>query len=379
MDNTRRWAADVWHRSRARTAAALAIAGVAVCAGTLAAPAVGARDDKERRIVGGDVAPPGAYPWAAALVDARRPAERGQFCGGSLVRPRIVLTAAHCVAGLAPRELDVVVGRDRLSSRDGERLDVARVGGHPDADLFAAEGGTVPNDAAQVKLTEPAGILPVALAAPEDAALFAPGQPARVLGWGLVKERGVEAADELRQADVSIVSDADCAEAYPGFSRKSQICAAGPERDACQGDSGGPLIVSDAEGGWIQVGVVSAGRGCARAKFPGVYTEVAMLLEFIDDRHPTFAPYSAGHPRISGRPEPGRRLRCHRGRWVGGDMSVSFLWAIMRRGEPRIIVGVGWFWRVIRRFEGERVTCLVFGTNEGGFSTARAPAERLSF
>lgn len=365
--------------ARLAPAAALAVATVAVA--VLAAPAAGARPGgapaREPKIVGGDVAPPGAYPWAAALVDARRPAERGQFCGGSLVRPRVVLTAAHCVAGLAPREMDVVVGRDRLSSREGERLDVARIGWHPKVDLLGGPEGTVRNDVAQVKLTEPAGLAPVALAGPEDAPAFAAGQPGRVLGWGLVKERGVEASDELRQVDVSIVSDEACGEAYPGFNRRSQLCASGPKRDACQGDSGGPLIVGDGEGGWLQAGVVSAGRGCARAKFPGVYAKVAALVDFIRERHPTFAPYNARRPRISGTPEVGRRLRCHRGRWIGGDMNVSFLWAIMREGRARRIVGVGWFWRIIQRYRGRRVTCLAFASNEGGFSTAQAPGEKL--
>ena len=84
------------------------------------------------------------------------------------------------------------------------------------------------------------------------------------------------------------VDDERCADAYGRagypFSAREMICAGDLDRggvDACQGDSGGPLARRDADGRWVQVGVVSWGRGCGRRWFPGVYTQLSRFAEGI--------------------------------------------------------------------------------------------------
>src|SRR5437868_6381044 len=103
---------------------------LAVLAGLLFLPSAsaGITSDGHRgvKILGGAVAAPGQFPWMAVLVDSRaNRAINGAFCGGTLIAPRVVLTAAHCVEGTGPTELYVVLGRTRLSQdSDGERINV---------------------------------------------------------------------------------------------------------------------------------------------------------------------------------------------------------------------------------------------------------------
>jgi secreted trypsin-like serine protease len=356
---------------RRRLLTALALTAAFVPAGTAAA------SGPDARIVGGHPAPPGAYPWAAALVRSDLPAERGQFCGGSLIGPDLVLTAAHCVAGRAPQDVDVVVGRYRLAERDGERIDAARI-----ASDTRYNPRTSSADAALIRLAGPASQPPVALATAADEPAFAPGRPARVVGWGTLRSGGPEAADVLYEVDVNIDSNAACDEAYAaggggaGAIDDTMICASAPGRDACQGDSGGPLMVDEAAG-WKQVGIVSFGFGCADPAFPGVYARLPALLDFIQDSDPLWAPRPDKRPRIAGNPEVGRKLHCRKGRWAG-DPSFAFGWFRVRDGERRRQISGRQDLRLGERLRGWRVACTAIGFNDGGFAEAESAAVRVA-
>ena len=356
-------------RPRLLTALVLAAAFASTGAASAAAP--------EPRIVGGHPAPAGAYPWAVALVASHLPAERGQFCGGSLIEPDVVLTAAHCVAGAAPGDLDAVVGRYRLAERDGERIDAALIASSPDYDPRTSS-----SDVALVRLAEPAGEPTVALATPAQEPLFAPGEPARVLGWGTLRSGGPEAADVLYETDVSIDSNAACQDAYAQGSGgevlidDTMICASAPGRDACQGDSGGPLVVDEAAG-WRQVGIVSFGIGCADPAFPGVYARVPALLGFIDDPDPVYAPYATAPAVVAGNPELGRRVHCRKGHWWGEDPGYGYAWFRWRLGERRKLIRLGQDLKVTERRRGWRVVCIAQGGNVGGFSETESSPVRL--
>ncbi|MFH1329345.1 MAG: trypsin-like serine protease [Actinomycetota bacterium] len=242
------------------------------------------------RIVGGtEVDPPGKYPFIGALVFAAEPDTYwGQFCAGTLIDPWWVLTAGHCVSFAAvddASEIDVMVGRhDLRNGTDGERIGVADIYRHPGYD-----NQTLANDLALLRLERAATAgTPLDLATAADAGLFEAGDLATVIGWGATQGNPPGTPnypDELREVQVPIVADADCATAYGSdFILPDQICAGDFVNggiDSCFGDSGGPLFVP-AGGGYLHVGIVSSGNGCALPGFPGIYTRTATYAGWID-------------------------------------------------------------------------------------------------
>ncbi|MEU4803416.1 serine protease [Actinosynnema sp. NPDC023587] len=216
-------------------------------------------------VVGGQSAPD--TPWAVALFDARG----NFFCGGVLVAPQKVLTAGHCTIEHAtlqdrdrrPADFRVVVGRRDLDTRAGRQVAVREVHRHP-AFRTVAEG----DDLAALTLAEPVAFQPIGVGEARA------GDRATVLGWGRTTELAAPSRT-LRQVDLPVWADAECAKAVNGYRPEAMVCAGYPEggKDACEGDSGGPLVVDG-----LLVGVVSYGHGCARAGEPGVYTRVSHYL-----------------------------------------------------------------------------------------------------
>jgi secreted trypsin-like serine protease len=266
------------HR-RLRLAALIALAAAVA----LPAAAAGATT----RVVGGASTTIATYPWQAALVyDASRyqgnDAQR-QLCGGVLVAPRIVLTAAHCVYNtdrdllggqLDANDADIVLGRTTLSNGDGARHDLQAT-----AYDAAYNPGAEANDVGFLVLASASSQLPIKLAGPTETALWTPGSPTVVSGYGSTSEGLSVGSNTLRAATVPIVSDSTCGapSAYGGlFSPSSMVCAGylGGGADACYGDSGGPLQAPAAGGISRLVGLVSFGEGCARPNKPGVYARV---------------------------------------------------------------------------------------------------------
>jgi secreted trypsin-like serine protease len=231
------------------------------------------------QVVGGKPADIGADSFMAHL----RITIAGQVygCGGALIAPGHVLTAAHCAIGedgsaLPPEAFEVTVGSTMLSQASAD--DVYAVSGvavHPsynqDSHAF---------DAAVLTLAGPVAdpaVEPIALVAAGKA--VRKGRKASVAGWGL-REFNVpgSAADHLQVASLKITGFKTCRRAFRDSnarpSKATMICAYAPGRDACQGDSGGPLFLRTA-GGPIQVGITSFGIGCAFKGIPGVYTRLS--------------------------------------------------------------------------------------------------------
>ena len=248
---------------------------------------------QEPLIIGGSVAGLGEFPWQVALVDstASNP-YNGQFCGGSLVSPGWVLTAAHCITSngviVNPSTIDVVLGINLLSSgpthgSQGQRIGINQIFRYP-----TYNSSTEDSDLALLKLEQPATLGArvnwIRIASTADSALFTPGVMATVTGWGNTSTIGITYPDALMKVNLPIVSNTTCNSSYNGAITSNMLCAGFAQggRDSCQGDSGGPLIVSDGAGSWKLAGIVSWGSGCAQPDYYGVYTRLANFKVWID-------------------------------------------------------------------------------------------------
>jgi secreted trypsin-like serine protease len=227
-------------------------------------------------INGGTNVPPGSYPFAVAIAYRNAGGGLSQYCGGALVMPNVVLTAAHC--GVAPGDL-AVIGREDLASSDGQAIPIVAVVAHEQFDQDRYR-----NDIALLRLgrSAPGQYRPIQWSTRVENLA---GRPVTAIGWGKTSVDG-PASLQLLETTVAVTSQEECAAKYsPGFQiDPGMVCASAPGKDACQGDSGGPLFSRPAGGGPpVQVGITSFGIGCADANFPGVYTRVAAHARWIQE------------------------------------------------------------------------------------------------
>lgn len=295
-------------------------------------------DDTE--VIGGHPTDPGEYPFQVGLL-MRSEANRyqAQFCGGSLISPDTVLTAAHCVEDITAAELDILVGTHTLAQNGGgARVPARRIRVHPGYDTNA-----VANDVAIVQLGGQRPEATIRTIQAGQNALWAPGTTATVTGWGNRAIVGNDYPTVLFEVGIPLVSDTQCSARYPGeFIVGLMICAGDVVTgglDSCQGDSGGPLFVPDGPDR-VQIGVVSWGRGCGAAAFPGVYARLASYTAFIN---PYLDPDSAPDPVTALR---GRRVSANAFRlswrspaFDGGTRITRFRVGVPSLGRVHLVAG----------------------------------------
>ncbi|XP_059474912.1 transmembrane protease serine 9-like [Neocloeon triangulifer] len=250
----------------------LAVCFLALAAATLALPRNFELNVGDHRIVNGTDAPLGKYPSQISLQWLG-----SHSCGGSIINERWVLTAAHCVDG-EDYTLYYVYAGDVDLQGNGQLVDTAQFIIHKDYD----PNNMYINDIALVRLLDPLvlgpNVQPVSLV--NQGQVTDGGATATVIGWGY-PESGGSVMQFLQEVDIFVVGDAECEAIHGGDPHPSNICAGVPEggKGQCSGDSGGPLFVNGQ-----QVGIVSwSVKPCTIAPYPGVYTEVAYYVDWINN------------------------------------------------------------------------------------------------
>jgi len=232
----------------------------------------GNEDGGFHRIVGGQTASQSQFPYTTAVLYNNR-----LLCGGALLTPSHVVTAAHCTNGRTASQLSIRVGSNTYHS-GGQASPVSAILQHP---LYNSRSQD--NDISilvlrtPVKLSSSVGVASVTRREPSN------GEVVTVSGWGVLSEQGT-ASSSLRYVSIPTVGRSQCRARYGVTAiTDNMICAGNAEggKDSCQGDSGGPLV---RQGTTDLVGIVSWGVGCGRPERPGVYTNTLRYSGWINQQ-----------------------------------------------------------------------------------------------
>ncbi|XP_061196769.1 fibrinolytic enzyme, isozyme C-like [Saccostrea echinata] len=244
--------------------------------------------DDLHRIVNGQEASPGEWPWQVSL--QYRQFSFMQFshiCGGSLIRPNWVLTAAHCVDGMSRSNLRIEAGIDKVSE-NGATRSISRVImnaslQHPQ---YSSSSGGYPNDIALLELSSSVTVggdiqlanLPTN--ANEDFTYIA---DCFITGWGRTSGGG-SVSDILMEAQMTNIANTECANLWSNVNGAaifdSHICPYESNKSACNGDSGGPYVCKK-NGDYMLAGVTSWGISTCDGSYPSVYTRVSKYLDWM--------------------------------------------------------------------------------------------------
>uniref|UniRef100_UPI0037E86531 transmembrane protease serine 13a n=1 Tax=Semicossyphus pulcher TaxID=241346 RepID=UPI0037E86531 len=232
------------------------------------------------RIIGGSIAKTGQWPWQLSLHF-----KGFHVCGGVLISPDFVLTAAHCFPSNTPSNLSPnnwkvfggVVSQDKLP----QPYLVERIVLNENYNNFTND-----QDIALLKLTSPVvfddKVQPACLPAFDQR--FSHGTQCWTSGFGTTVEGAGTISRDLMEVTVDIIATEVCnnRHVYKGAVTKNMVCAGHLRggRDSCQGDSGGPLVCKSGSR-WYLAGITSWGGGCGQRNKPGVYTKVSSVLPWI--------------------------------------------------------------------------------------------------
>uniref|UniRef100_A0A8C1XSL0 Zmp:0000001114 n=2 Tax=Cyprinus carpio TaxID=7962 RepID=A0A8C1XSL0_CYPCA len=241
----------------------------------------GVRPYKHNRIVGGQNADVGEWPWQVSLHFQTS----GHVCGASVISNKWLLSAAHCFIQPDTAYKKISNWLTYSGLRDQNMLDsvqkrtLKNIITHPNYDSMSYD-----YDISLLELSDPLNftntVHPICLPAPTH--VFSAGSSCFVTGWGTLREGG-SVAQILQKAEVKVINDTVCNMVTEGQVTSRMMCSGYLTGgvDACQGDSGGPLVCRSDVGKWFQAGIVSWGEGCARRNKPGVYTRVTKLRDWI--------------------------------------------------------------------------------------------------
>ncbi|XP_019357932.1 PREDICTED: urokinase-type plasminogen activator [Gavialis gangeticus] len=250
------------------------------------------RQTKYYKIVSGTTAKIESQPWIGTIYHYSKKAAENQFvCGGSLIHPCWLLTAAHCFQKeINPSEYTVILGKSQLNSTDKkeQKFQVKRIITHP---RFSDESGGYENDIALMKIQSASGqcaveseYVKIVCLPPENLELRDNTQ-CEVSGYGKQDNFDYFYSQILKSANVNLLSQSLCRDKYYKDYKitRNMVCAGDIhwKVDACKGDSGGPLVCEH-NGSMTLYGIVSWGIGCAQENRPGVYTRVTQYIPWIE-------------------------------------------------------------------------------------------------
>jgi secreted trypsin-like serine protease len=264
-----------------RPAAALCAAVLLMLALALPGAASASGDGATASIINGHGATIEEFP-SLAYIEAQE-GHSGFACTGTVVAPRVVLTAAHCAEDIekgtftAAGSYAIATGTTTPSKSQRENVfGVTATHVFPGFDPGALRG-----DAAILILDRPTAAPPIALAGPADTGFYAGGAAIQLAGWGLTGANAVKGPESLRATGMTVQTPSACKQKtkryYEPFSPEVQFCALdtpAKKSGGCFGDSGGPGIGQRADGTPVELGVISTGGPFCDTKFPNVLTRV---------------------------------------------------------------------------------------------------------
>ncbi len=309
--------------------------------GALCAPAWA--QQAQPRIIGGDNARQGQWPWMAQVDVAFRLTQEVGLCGGSQLTPNWVVTAGHCVVTDDDQRVDasdiqIRLGSVFLNGGTGYTGTALYVPGN----FRRTQGREFDNDIALVRINGPAmGERPSLIgstqfqnlqsrsAAERDEALTA-------LGWGVTRPGGDTPASRLQEVQLDYVPTGTCLNQWGSgnFNTATMVCADelnpldGQQQDTCIGDSGGPLFIGQDSDPYL-VGLTSYGQVNCADELPSVYTNVSSQIGFVEA-----ATADAGDPLVDlALEDTGERL------YVAASGTLSRTLTLANRGQSNNVTG----------------------------------------
>uniref|UniRef100_H3AJF8 Peptidase S1 domain-containing protein n=1 Tax=Latimeria chalumnae TaxID=7897 RepID=H3AJF8_LATCH len=248
--------------------------------------ACGTNSMKKTKIVGGEDAKIGKWPWQVSLQMRRF----GHVCGATIISNRWLVSAAHCFYDSDSRRYSVPSAWTAfMAMRTLNKMNnnivvrpIKRIIIHPFYEEYTSD-----YDIALLELSVPVlfndFVQPICLPVGPQSYYF--GNICYITGWGLLRENGL-LAKVLQEAKVKVIDQTVCNKLYDDTVTPRMMCAGNLYGgvDACQGDSGGPLACLGKGNKWFLAGIVSWGEGCGRRNRPGVYTHVSTFYNWIQQQ-----------------------------------------------------------------------------------------------
>lgn len=281
-------------------------AGALICCAILAfllllPAAASAQPGAQASVIGGQGATIEEFP-SLAYIQARQ-GKGGFACTGTVVAPRVILTAAHCLEDLDQGRFTpasgYAVATGTTTPREALRENVFRV---TETHIFPGfDPGNLRGDAGILVLDRPTTAPPISLAGSADASLYEGGAVVRLAGWGLTRANANNGPESLRATTMTVQAPPFCKQKtrryHPTYSAAAQLCTLdvpSKKSGGCFGDSGGPIIGQRADGALVELGIVSTGGPFCSTKLPNIFTRVDFVSPWVSE---WIAAIETGAPR----------------------------------------------------------------------------------